>query len=241
MPHNHRFLGFAATLAARRGVAVPAARNTAAAVPREAAENMVELTQPLLAFHHLTLLKFGRWDELLALPRPAPGLGLAGALVDYTRGTAFAATGRRDSARALLEAVGARREGAAEGLVKGIIAIAEHSLRGEIAARTGDWSRAEAQFRAAVALEDGLGYMEPPWWVEPVRHPLGWVLLQAGKAAAAAAVYREDLARFPGNCWSLAGLWKALAAEGRPEAAAAEGELRTVCAKADVELVGSHY
>jgi hypothetical protein len=240
MPHNHHFLGFAATLAARRDLALRAARRTAAAVPLGAAATMVELTQPLLAFHHLTLLKFGLWEELLALPQPAAELALARALVDYARGTAFAATGRVDSARALVGSVTARREGAPEGTAKGIMVIAEHSLRGEIAARTGDWGAAEIAFRAAAAVEDGLGYMEPPWWVEPVRHALGWVLLQAGKAGAAAAVYREDLARFPRNCWSMAGLWKSLAADHRPEAAAAEAEYRAACAQADVELAGSH-
>lgn len=240
IPHNYHFLGFAATLAGRSGVAIAAARDAAARVPLDTARDYPELTQPLLAFEHLTLLKFGRWAELLALPVPAPDLVLARALVEYARGTALAATGDTLGAAALLDSVQTRAAGLPDGIGKGIAAIAHHSLAGEIAGRTGRWSEAETHFRAAAGLEEGLGYMEPPWWVEPVRHPLGAVLLQAGNAAAAEAVYREDLARFPRNCWSLAGLWQSLAARALPGAAAAEAEFRSACASADIEITRSH-
>jgi len=36
-----------------------------------------------------------------------------------------------------------------------------------------------------------------------VRHNLGAILLEAGRARAAEKVYREDLTRFPDNGWSL--------------------------------------
>lgn len=241
VPHNFHFLGFAATLAGRSGLAIRAARDAAARVPPEAALEQPELAQPVLAFEHLTLLKFGRWPELLALPVPPAGLPVARALVDYTRGTALAATGRATEAASLVDSVRAMAATVPEGIARSIMEIAWHSLAGEVAHRDERWNEAERHFRAAVAIEDGLGYMEPPWWVEPVRHPLGEVLLRAGKPAAAEAVFREDLARFPKNCWSLAGLWQSLAAQRRPGAAAAATELRTACATADVEIARAHF
>lgn len=45
---------------------------------------------------------------------------------------------------------------------------------------------AEAALREAVAVEDGLGYFEPPRWYQPSRHCLGWLLLNATADAAAA-------------------------------------------------------
>lgn len=240
MPHNFHFLGFAAMLAGRSQVALPAAKSTVARVSNEAALAYPELAQPLMAFEHLVLLKFGRWDAVLALPAPSADLVLARALAEYARGTALAATGEMAGAAALLDSVDSRGAGLPEGVTKGIITIARHSLAGELAARQSRWREAETHFRAAAGVEKDLGYMEPPWWLEPVRQALGDALLRDGRAQAAEAEYRQDLARFPKNCWSLAGLWQSLVAQRSAAAAAAESELRTACASADVELTRSH-
>jgi predicted Zn-dependent protease len=96
------------------------------------------------------------------------------------------------------------------------------------------------RLRAASALEDELTYMEPPdWWI-PVRHSLGAVLLDAGRAHEAEAVYREDLRRFPENGWSLLGLAIALEKQGK-SAAAAEVRARfdRAWSRADVALARS--
>ena len=54
-----------------------------------------------------------------------------------------------------------------------------------------------------------------PTWYYPIRHSLGAVLLQAGRAEEAETAYREDLKRFPENGWALFGLMQALRAEGK--------------------------
>ena len=46
-------------------------------------------------------------------------------------------------------------------------------------------------------IEGKIPYDEPPGWHAPVRQSLGAVLLQAGRAADAEAVYREELRRNP--------------------------------------------
>jgi hypothetical protein len=82
--------------------------------------------------------------------------------------------------------------------------------------------------------------MEPPWWIEPVRHALGAMLLEAGKAAAAERVYREDLARFPMNVWGLVGLDRSLTAQGKPDAGV-RADLAKAQAASEDKITSSHH
>ena len=97
-----------------------------------------------------------------------------------------------------------------------------------------------AALREAVAIEDGIPYDEPPGWHAPVRHSLGAVLLQAGRAAEAEQVYREDLRRNPDNGWALFGLAQSLQAQGRAaEAETARSSFSAAWGNADIELAAS--
>jgi predicted Zn-dependent protease len=51
--------------------------------------------------------------------------------------------------------------------------------------------------------------MEPPYWYYPVRQTLAAVLLQQGRAAEAAAEFKEALKERPRNSWALWGLMQA--------------------------------
>jgi tetratricopeptide (TPR) repeat protein len=82
-----------------------------------------------------------------------------------------------------------------------------------------DYRTAIAQLKAAVTLEDNLRYIEPPDWMLPTRHTLGAIYLLADQSADAERLYREDLARWPNNGWSLLGLTKALERQGKIEEA----------------------
>jgi tetratricopeptide (TPR) repeat protein len=85
-------------------------------------------------------------------------------------------------------------------------------------------------------------YNEPPLWHQPVRHLLGALLLRAGRAAEAVAVYQEDLRRFPENGWSLLGLTQAYRALGRrEEAGQAERRFLAAWREADVRLPASRF
>ncbi|MFN2383861.1 MAG: hypothetical protein ABR559_06305 [Gemmatimonadota bacterium] len=240
-PHNLHFLGLVSMLSGRGQAAIDAARQAAARMPVEIARAVPDAAA-FLAYPHLTLMTFGRWEDVLAEPWPPDDITLAAGQVHYARGVAFAATGRVAEAQAELTAVQQAAAALTDGWPATALQIANHALQGEIAARQGRHEEAIGHLQAAAALEDGLPYTEPPYWHRPVRHTLGAVLLDAGRAAEAEAVYREDLARFPENGWALFGLAASLEAQGQSdEAAAVRARYAVAWNGADVTLTASRF
>jgi tetratricopeptide (TPR) repeat protein len=246
VPHNYHFLSFASTMAGKSQDAIDAARKLRKTTPVETARQ-VPLAEPYVPYIFLALVTYGRWDEVLQEELPPPDLSYSHGLAQYARGVAFAATGRGGEAAAALDAlVAARATIKPEYATAGwstpatVLEIAEHCLRGEIALRGGDAEAAIPHFREAARLEDGLLYIEPPDWYYPVRHSLGKALLQAGRAAEAEAVYREDLKRFPNNGWALRGLVQSLKARGM-DVTAAEQEFQAAWTAADIQLPASRF
>jgi tetratricopeptide (TPR) repeat protein len=240
-PHNFHFLGFAATMAGRSADAVSAARDAARRIPAEMAAQAPEL-QLLVAYPHLTLATFGRWDQVAREPMPPAGLRTATALAWFARGVAQARTGGAAAAGAALDSLRAASAAETRYPVAPVLQIATLVLEAELHGTRGEHAAAIARLEKAAALEDGLTYMEPPYWHQPVRHLLGAALLAGGRPADATRRYREDLERFPENVWSLAGLTRSLAAEGRPrEAAAARERLQRATRDADVQLASSRF
>src|SRR5690606_34515543 len=58
--------------------------------------------QNAVVLPHLTLLTFGRWQDVLDEPMPPAELGQATIMATYARGVALAALGRFDEARGVL-------------------------------------------------------------------------------------------------------------------------------------------
>ena len=121
-----------------------------------------------------------------------------------------------------------------------VFEIARHVLQGEIALRMGTASDAVLHFRLAADIEDEMLYEEPPLWYYPIRQSLGRALLEAGQAPDAELAYREDLARFPENGWSLYGLARSLEAQGGDAQGAWEA-FNEAWANADVALLSSRF
>ena len=250
-PHNYHFLSMAAMMAGRSREALEASRNLRDRVPVDVARQVGPL-EPLVAYHHLMLATFGRWDELLAEPLPPADLRLSSGLVYYARGVALAAKGDWTAAQAALDTVTRIARGttpadrtamaAGTGENKTILEIAMHALMGEIAYRRSRNAEAAGHFRTAANLEDSFNYVEPPQWHNPIRRHLGDALLKAGRAADAERAYREDLARFPENGWALHGLAASLRAQNRTDAAAeVEARLSRAWQSADVALRASRF
>jgi len=118
--------------------------------------------------------------------------------------------------------------------------IARRIVAGELAAKAGRFDEAVTVLREAVGIEDEIPYSEPPIWHHPVRQVLGAVLLEAGRAAEAEAVYREDLVQLRENGWSLFGLARALEAQGKTvEAEAVQARYEKAWPRADIRLTSS--
>lgn len=240
-PHNWHFMSFAAALAGQKATALRAARKVTETVGIEVARQQpwLEAVTPVVYY---TLVTFGQWDALLAEPLPPPDLRFTTGMAYYARGVAFAARRRWAEARAALDSVRRIAPGLPEGDNRTAMLIAGHMLEGEILLRSGRTQGSLTPFREAVRLEDGLAYTEPPTWYYPARHSLGKALLIAGRAAEAEQVYRQDLAQFPENGWSLFGLARSLERQGhRDEARAVEQRFEAAWQGADVRLVASRF
>lgn len=245
-PHNIHFLWAAASMEGRSAIALDAARRVAANVRLEVIQEF-----PMVEFFHtiplLALVQFGRWDEVLAEPAPAPELEYSTAIWHYVRATAFANRGELDAARAEHAALVPLRESAKVHFLDKVdypasqlLLIADELVQGEIALAAGDAAGAIPHYRAAVDAQDALPYTEPPFWYYPTRQSLGRALLAAGDAAGAEAVYRRDLEIYPHNGWSIYGLVLSLEAQRKFDEAA---EWRTMFehawSLADVQLTAS--
>jgi tetratricopeptide (TPR) repeat protein len=247
-PHNLDFIWHAASMEGRGAETVRAARDFAAAVPGEMVLEMSDM-ETVPAAPMVALARFGRWDEVLALPAPSEKLVYARGVWHYARGLAQSATGQGEAARSELAALTRIRDGVpAERTLAGffktrdMLTLAAEVLAGELAARRGETDLAIRHLAEAVRIQDGHWFTEPPPWYFPVRQSLGAVLLQAGRAAEAEAAYREDLRRNPENGWSLFGLAQSLRAQGKgDEAGTVDARFRRAWARADVTLTASRF
>ncbi len=248
-PHNIHFLWAAASVEGRSQIALSTARKLEAATADRVAQ--FDFLEEFLSIPALTLARFGRWDAILGTPRPDPALRYLTGIWHYTRGLALVRTGRLADARDELGSLRAvSREDATGSLVLAggtasagaLLSIAAAHLEGEHHAASGRSEAAVASLERAVRQQDALVYMEPPPWYFPIRQALGAVLLEAGRASEAEAVYRKDLEQYPANGWSLYGLARSLEAQGRDaDAQWAESGHRAAWARADVELGASRF
>ena len=147
------------------------------------------------------LVRFGLWEEILALPLPAdPELYCTTtAMTHYARGVAYAATGRVEQAEAEREAFLAAVARVPDSrylfnnTCQDILAVAGAMLDGELEYRRGHFDAAFEHLRRAIALDDALPYDEPWGWMQPTRHAYGALLLEQGRVEEAETVYAEDL------------------------------------------------
>ncbi|HMA15312.1 MAG: tetratricopeptide repeat protein [Bacteroidota bacterium] len=225
-PHNVHFLMVSAQMAGVAGDVLSSADKLAAVTSDELSQEL-GWVQAIKTAPYAAHAQFSDPATILALPDPGDRFPFVKGFWHYARGVAHAAAGDAVSAAAELSDV--ERiigEGDLSGLeaqyvpARAILGIAKHVLEARIEQSRRDYAAAEHHLREAVALEDGMPYMEPPFWYYPVRQTLGAVLLQQGRAAEAAAVFEQALQKAPRSGWVLWGLMQAQTAAGDGAAAA---------------------
>jgi tetratricopeptide (TPR) repeat protein len=242
LAHNYSFLAYSAAMEGRKAESLDAVQRVVQTVPLDMLLVMGDSGWNL-SQQYAALVRFGLWDELIALPAPdARAAGLTGAWL-YGRGVALAARGRIDAAQATLAELRTLAAAAAPDAMAGfntlrdVLAVADPIVAARIAASQQQTDKALAELDKAVAAEDKLAYNEPSDWYFPARHLLGSQLLIAGRAPDAERVFREDLKRNPHNGWALYGLAAALQREGRTaEAARTRRAFDAAWQHADVRL-----
>ena len=244
-PHNLHFLWAAATLEGRKEAAVAAAREVAEKVPHHHA-GALAWTADFPVTPWLAFVRFGMWTDMLTAPAPPASDPYATGIWHYGRGLALVARGQLDRAGVELSALESFASHEAfkttlkDSPLQVNLNIAARIVKGELAARRGATGDAVRLLEEAAALEDGIPYNEPPVWHHPVRQILGGVLLDAGRARDAEAVYRADLVRVRENGWSLFGLMRSLEAQQRgAEAAAVRERFTRAWQRADIRLTSS--
>ena len=248
-PHNYHFMSATATLEGDSELAIFAAQKVADHANRQLMKEPGWGTiQHYYTIPYYVNIKFGRWNEILAMTNEDPSIKYPEAIRHYSRGMAFMGLGDPSSAEAELSKL---KEYSEDERLKNVtvwdinstydlLQIATRVLESEILAKKGQYDESIILLQEAIELEDALNYQEPPDWFFSVRHQLGNILSIAGKHNEAIQVYMEDLAMFPKNGWALHGLKAAYNNLGDSEnEQKIDNQLETAWAYADIELAGS--
>jgi len=212
------------------------------AVATQAGKDYAKLTGDTI-YQVLTLVRFGRFDEIAAVAkRPEPPV--SGGMWDFAQGYANLRLGQVDFARVYLARVLKTAETSKSTFrfhdARHLLGTVGGILEGEILRKEGDLNGAIAAFERAVKLEDELIYDEPEPLPFAARHWLGAALLEANRFADAERIYREEIADHPHNGWSLFGLQQALAAQGKKDAAV-DKDFEESWARSDAWIRSSRY
>jgi tetratricopeptide (TPR) repeat protein len=261
--HDLHFRIYAAMFAGQSQVALETASELEASLPEELlrveSPPMADWLEGFLAMRVHALIRFGRWQDVLALrlPRDPELYCVTTAMLHYARGVALAATGQVKDAEVERELFTAAVDRVAptrtvfNNTCLDILAIAEAMLAGELEYRKGNYEQAFAHLRRSIALDDALPYDEPWAWMQPTRHAYGALLLEQGQVENAAAVFAADLGlddslpralQHPNNVWALHGYHECLVTLGRTaEARLIEQQLTLATAVTDVPVQASCF
>lgn len=231
-PHNVHFIVTSAQMAGDIRTAVAEAKRLDSIVSADVAAQIASI-QPVNAAPYLAYAQVASPKAILALEAPDERLPYVTAMYHYARAVAEAQRRNRRGFERELAAMRTVRETADFAPMTSqrvpapeLLLIAETVARGRFAAARGRYGEAADLYRQAIAIEDRIPYMEPPYWYYPVRQSLGAALYRAGRYQEARQAFRGALAQSPANGWVLYGLARTEAKLGnRLEAAAARQAL----------------
>jgi tetratricopeptide (TPR) repeat protein len=173
------------------------------------------------SYQVLTLVRFGRFDEVAAITK-RPTREVPAAMWDFAQGYARLRTGETGDAKDALEKVQKVADTSKASFrthpAKALLGTLAGILEGEIARTNKDLPAAIEAFERAVRLEDTLEYDEPEPLPFAARHWLGAALIEAGRFADAERAFSEELKHHPHNGWALTGLKAALKGQNKSTA-----------------------
>ena len=188
-PHNVHFIVVSAQMSGDRETALHAAEELDRVVLDEVARE-IPWVQVIKAAPYFAQAQLGDPAAMLAMSDPGDGFPYVQAMWRYMRAVAFIALNRPAAARAEDAAIGRIAQATDFGdLIAGgvpapdLLAIGRQVIAGRMAQAEGRPEAAAAAFEQAIAVQDTLAYMEPPYWYYPLRQSLGAVRLAAGRPA----------------------------------------------------------
>jgi tetratricopeptide (TPR) repeat protein len=194
-------------------------------------------------FQLLTLIRFGRFDEILLITE-RPESDYPAGVWDFAQGYASLKTGEVAFAQTYLERLTNNAETTEDRFrfdpASLLLSVMQEILQGEIEWQEGNLRNAIRAFERSVEHEDNLGYDEPEPMPFAARHWLGAALLEAERYRDAERVYRDELVDHPHNGWSLFGLKQALAAQDKIDTAVDE-DYEQSWARSDVWIRSSRF
>jgi tetratricopeptide (TPR) repeat protein len=257
--HNVHFEAYGAMFLGQPEVALAASERLMEMLPEEVVRFMPEMFESFYGKKIHVMVRFGQWQAILEEPFPKDrDLYLyTTAAMHQARAVALANLGRHDEAAAERELAIASRKRIPEGWMVfnntalDVLTVGEAMMDGEITFKAGRIDEGLGHLRRSVELDDALLYDEPWGWMQPTRHALGALLMEARRFDEAEAVYRADLGldgtlarpcQHPRNVWSLHGLHECLVRRGEhAEARHLKLQLDQAVARATVPIRASCY
>lgn len=232
--HNVHFEAYGAMFLGQPDVALNAAERLKEMLPDRVVRYLPDLFESFWGKKIHVMVRFGQWQEIIDEPLPADVelYSYTTAALLQARVIALANLGQIEPARIERE-----RAVTAAALVQetrmvfnnfasDVLKVGEAMMDGELAFKAGNHAAGIAHLRRSVALDDALLYDEPWGWMQPTRHALGALLMEAQQFEEAEAVYRADLGldetlaracQHPRNVWALHGLHECLVRRGAQE------------------------
>ncbi|WP_169569306.1 hypothetical protein [Sneathiella limimaris] len=257
--HNVHFEAYGAMFLGQPEKALAASEELMRMLPEPVVRFMPELFESFYGKKIHVMVRFGQWQEILDEPFPEDQelYSYTTAAMYQARAIALANLGRADEAVAERGLAIAAQNAVQEGRMvfnntaQDVLAVGEAMMDGEIAFKSGRIEDGLDHLRRSVTLDDNLLYDEPWGWMQPTRHALGALLMEADQYEEAEAIYRADLGlenvlprpcQHPRNVWSLHGLHECLVKRGeRVEARHIRLMLDQAIARATVPIHASCY
>lgn len=219
-PHNVHFLVASAQMAGDLNTAVAEARKLSTILNTDISAAM-PWVQPVNAAPYLAYAQFSSPAEILALSAPDARLPYVTGMWHYARATAYAQKKDRKGVAREIAAIRHIRETTdfkpmADQQVPAadLLRLAEIVAEARLAYARGRYKQAVSLYRQATTIEDGIRYMEPPFWYYPVRQSLGAALYRMRDFDGARQAFMGALAQAPNNGWALYGLMATQRAAG---------------------------